>query len=110
MRAWLLVANDLGVREDVVGGRHAQRELAEERDAADRVELAGLLDLVLERDDVDRPRGRLEVADRLEHDLVPVIVEVVDLERVELRAAPRCARRMPPRIDASASRLCGRTR
>jgi len=51
---------------------------------ADRVELAGLLDLVLEGDDVDRPRRGLEVADRLEHDLVAVVVEVLDLDRVEM--------------------------
>ena len=31
------------------------------------------------------------VADRLEHDLVAVVVEVLDLERVELNAARRCA-------------------
>ena len=33
----------------------------------------------------------LEVADRLEHDLVLVVVEVLDLDGLELRAAPRCA-------------------
>ena len=75
----------LGVRDDVVDGRDAQRELAEERDAADRLELADLLDLVLERDDVDRLGRGLEVADRLEHDLVLVVVEVADLERLELQ-------------------------
>ena len=81
----MLVFDDLGVRDDVVGRRHAQRELAEERDAADRLELALLLDLVLERDDVDRLGGGLEVADRLEHHLVLVVVEVLDLERLELQ-------------------------
>jgi hypothetical protein len=41
-----VVFDDLGVRDDVVGRRNAERELAEVRDAADRLELALLGDFV----------------------------------------------------------------
>ena len=80
-----MVFDDFGVREDVVGRRNAQRELAEVRDAADRLELALLGDLVFERDDVDGLRRGFEVANRLEHHLVLVVIEVIDLERLELQ-------------------------
>jgi hypothetical protein len=68
---------------DVVERRDLERELAEERWAADRVELPDARDLVLERDDIDRGRARDEVAHRREDDLVLVVVEVVHLEVVE---------------------------
>jgi hypothetical protein len=74
-----------GVVDDVVRRRHLERELAEEGDAADRVELLLLLDLGLEGDDVDRPARGREGAHRAEHDAVLHVVEVVDLEVVELR-------------------------
>jgi hypothetical protein len=80
-----LALDDLGVVDDVVDRRHPQGQLAEEGQAADRVELAQALQLGLDRDRIDRLGLGLEVAHGHEHGLVLRAVEVLDLERVELR-------------------------
>ena len=103
------LADDPRVVPRVRGGRHERRELVDADLAADRLELAAPLELVDERDRVDR------LAAPVERERRPVDLGVALAVEIRRESASLTAPIAPgesiiaPRTDSSASRFCGGT-
>ena len=75
-----VLAHDPRVLADVADRGHRARQQVDRRAAADALEQAGLLEVLDEREGVDRLADRVQVEHRLEDQAVRLAVEVLRLE------------------------------
>ena len=94
-----VLADDARVLADVADGGDRAGQQVDRGAAADALELAGLLEVLDERERVDRLADRVQVEHRLEDQAVRLAVEVLRLEALvdDQRRAARCPTAGPRR-------------
>ena len=101
--------DDAGVVLDVRGGGHERSQLGDARLSTRGLELATLVELVDERDRVDRFALRPQGERGAIHLRVALAVEVARIEDLADRPDGDGESSIEPRTDSSASRFCGGT-